>query len=56
VLARALSKLGEDDEAMPLLRKIIQQDPNFPDSHYLLGRLLLRNGQEEQGRKRDPSF
>ena len=33
VLARALSKLGKDDEAMPLLRRIIQHDPSFPDSH-----------------------
>jgi len=51
VLARTLSKLGKDNEAMPLLRQIIQRDPSFPDSHYLLGRILLRNGQEEKGRQ-----
>ena len=51
VLARALSKLGKDNEAMPLLHKIIQRDPSFPDSHYLLGRVLVKNGQEEEGRQ-----
>jgi len=51
VLARALSKLGKDNEAMPLLHKIIQRDPGFPDSHYLLGRVLLKKGQEEEGRQ-----
>lgn len=51
VLARALNQLGKDNEAMPLLRQIILQDSSFPDSHYLLGRILLRNGQEEEGRR-----
>ena len=51
VLARALGKLGKDDEAVPLLRQIIQRDRNFPDPHYLLGRILLKNGQEEEGHK-----
>ena len=56
VLARALSKLGKDNEAMPLLRRIIQRDPSFPDSHYLLGRILLKNGQEEEGRREIQTF
>ena len=56
VLARALNKLGEDNEAVPLLRQIIQHDPNFPDSHYLLGRILLSSGQEEEGRREIQTF
>ena len=56
VLARAFSKLGKDNEALPLLRRIIQRDPSFPDSHYLLGRILLNNGQEEEGRREIQTF
>ena len=51
VQAKALQKLGKETETLQALQRSIQNDPKFSESHYLLGRLYLRQGRKAEGEK-----
>jgi tetratricopeptide (TPR) repeat protein len=46
-LGLLLSRLDRPDEAEPLFREVLRDDPRFPQGHYQLGVLLERRGQLE---------
>ncbi len=50
-LGTAYSRLEKYPEALASLRRAVELGPPRAAPHYLLGRLLLRMGQTEQGRK-----
>lgn len=43
-LVRALTALGQTDEAMPLAQEYLDQDPGDPTGHLLVGQINLNNG------------
>ncbi len=48
--ARCLELLGETERAIEYYRRAVEKDPTHPSSRFRLGNLLLRTGQEEEGR------
>jgi tetratricopeptide (TPR) repeat protein len=51
LLAQVRASLGDVDAAEPVLRRVMEMDPSYPGPHYLLGRLLLQKGRDEEGRQ-----
>jgi tetratricopeptide (TPR) repeat protein len=51
VQAKALQKLGKEADALSALRRSIENDPKFSESHYLLGRIYLKQGRKSDGQK-----
>ena len=43
-LAFALIQIEKNDEALSLLREVLQQDPKHADAYYQLGKLQLEQG------------
>ncbi len=48
-LARTLFRRGQFTKALRKLRKVLKQDPNFPDAHALKGLILLGLAKEGKG-------
>ncbi len=48
-LARTLFRRGQFTKALRKLRKVLKQDPNFPDAHALKGLILLALAREGKG-------
>jgi tetratricopeptide (TPR) repeat protein len=48
---KALQKLGREAEAEAALQRSVQNDAKFPDSHYLLGRIYLRQGRKPESQR-----
>lgn len=46
--ARTMVANGQDDEAMPLLRRILASEPMSAESYLLLGKIHLRRGDIDQ--------
>lgn len=55
-LGKALSNLGNESEAAEVLVHSIQNDPNYSDAHYLLGRLYRSKDVQTMRRKNCISF
>jgi len=51
VRGKALQKLGRETEAEAALKRSVQNDAKFPDSHYLLGRIYLRQGRKPESQR-----
>lgn len=51
VHGKALQKLGREAEAEAALKHSIQNDAQFPDSHYLLGRIYLKQGRKAESQR-----
>jgi predicted Zn-dependent protease len=51
VRGKALQKLGREAEAEVALQRSVQNDAKFPDSHYLLGRIYLRQGRKPESQR-----
>ena len=51
VLGTAFAALGRDDEAEVELREVLQGEPGNTKALYQLGRLLVRTGRAEEGRR-----
>ena len=62
-LGLLLSRLDRPDEAEPLFREALREDPRFPQGHYQLGVLLERSGrladaaaELEEAARLDPAY
>lgn len=51
VHGKALQKLGRVAEAEAALKRSIKNDAQFPDSHYLLGRIYLKQGRKSESQR-----
>ncbi|MND01016.1 Tetratricopeptide repeat protein [compost metagenome] len=52
----ALAAAKQQDEALQVLRKAIEEAPQDPDAHYQLGRVLLKLGKDEEARTHLEAF
>jgi cytochrome c-type biogenesis protein CcmH/NrfG len=50
-LARTLIRLDKRDDAMPILKQVLQLEPENDTAHYLLGRLYSQEGQKESAQQ-----
>ncbi len=55
-LAKTYRDLGQAEKAINALRRCTTIDPNFPDAHYLLGRLYQETGQPDLSRQESEKF
>ena len=51
VRGKVLQKLGREAEAETALQRSVQNDGTFPDSHYLLGRIYLKQGRKSESQR-----
>jgi tetratricopeptide (TPR) repeat protein len=51
VRGKALHNLGREVEAEAALQRSVQNDPKFPDSHYLLGRIYLKQRRKAESQR-----
>ncbi len=50
-LGKTLGKLGREAEAIKALNQAIRDDPDYAEPHYLLSRIYLNQGREEEAGK-----
>jgi tetratricopeptide (TPR) repeat protein len=50
-LGKTLNKLGREAEAVKALNQAIRNYPDYAEPHYLLSRIYLNQGQEEEARR-----
>ncbi len=51
VQGKALHKLGKDAQSLEALQRSIQADSGFAESHYLLGRIYLKQGRKQDAQR-----
>jgi Tfp pilus assembly protein PilF len=47
--ANSLITQGNTTSALPIVRRLLQREPNLAGAHFLMGRIHLRQGNREQG-------